>query len=84
MLLRDPIEWVKKQLVDNSMVSAEEVKDVEKEIRKNVQDALKKAKAGTPPPLEDLFTDIYIDEKGKNSYPPYIRMPDRTKSRTFV
>jgi hypothetical protein len=42
------------------------------------------AKAGTPPPLEDLFTDIFMDDKGKTAYPPYIRMPDRTKSRTFA
>jgi hypothetical protein len=49
-----------------------------------VQDALKKAKAGSVPPLEDLFTDIFHDAKGNTAYPPYIRMPDRTKSRTFA
>ena len=57
----------------------------EKEIRKEVQDALKKAKAGSQPPLEELFKDIYsADDKGTNQYPPYIRMPDRTKSREFA
>lgn len=80
----DPIEWVKKNLVENSMLSADDVKEMEKEIRKQVQDALKKAKAGSQPPLEDLFTDIYADEKGNSAYPPYIRMPDRTQSRTFA
>jgi TPP-dependent pyruvate/acetoin dehydrogenase alpha subunit len=41
---RDPIEWVKKQLVDHSLVSADHIKDIEKEIRKDVQDALKKVR----------------------------------------
>jgi pyruvate dehydrogenase E1 component alpha subunit len=43
-LFRDPIEWVKKQLVDHSLVSADHIKDIEKEIRKDVQDALKKVR----------------------------------------
>ncbi len=80
----DPIEWVKKNLVDHSLLSSDDVKEMEKEIRKQVQDALKKAKAGSQPPLEELFTDIYTDEKGNTAYPPHIRMPDRTKSRTFA
>ena len=61
------------------MLSSDDVKEMEKEIRKQVQDALKRAKAGSQPPVEELFTDIYAD-----AYPPYIRMPDRTKSRTFA
>jgi hypothetical protein len=36
ILCRDPIEWVKKKLVDNSMLSADDVKEIEKEIRKEV------------------------------------------------
>lgn len=83
-LTRDPIEWVKKQLIDNSFMSNDETKELEKQIRKEVQDALKKAKAGSQPPLEDLFSDIFHDEKGKTAYPPFIRMPDFTKSRTFA
>ena len=66
------------------MLSADDVKEIEKEIRKEVQDALKKAKAGSPPPLEELFTDIYLDDKGQPTHPPYIRMPDRTKSKVFA
>lgn len=82
---RDPIEWVKKNLIDHSLLSSDDVKEMEKEIRKEVQDALKKAKAGSQPPLEELFKDIYsADDKGTNQYPPYIRMPDRTKSREFA
>lgn len=68
------------------MLSADDVKEMEKEIRKQVQDALKKAKAGSQPPLEELFTDIYKadSQAGSAAFPPYIRMPDRTKSVTFA
>jgi pyruvate dehydrogenase E1 component alpha subunit len=83
-LFRDPIELVKKLLIDNNMLSSDEVKEMEKQIRKEVQDALKKAKAGSQPPLDELFKDIYADEAGKNHYPPYIRMPDRTQSKVFA
>ena len=34
---RDPIEYVKKLLTDNNMLSAEEIKNIEKEIRISVQ-----------------------------------------------
>ncbi|RYY71367.1 hypothetical protein EON63_21770 [archaeon] len=34
---RDPIEYVKKLLTDNNLVSAEDIKNIEKEIRNSVQ-----------------------------------------------
>lgn len=34
---RDPIEFVKNLLVDNSLAEAQELKDIEKDIRKEVQ-----------------------------------------------
>ena len=75
---------MKKNLIDNKMLSSDDVKDIEKEIRKEVQDALKKAKSGSQPPPEELFTDIYVGPDGKKDFPPYIRMPDRTQSKTFA
>lgn len=33
---RDPIEWVKKQLIDNNLLSADDVKEIEKSIRNEV------------------------------------------------
>lgn len=79
---RDPIEYVKNLILDHEMADAAELKNIEKDIRKQVQDALKKAKAGTPPPFEELYRDIYVggEDYSKLDVPPFIRMPDRTKS----
>lgn len=46
------------------------------------QEALKKAKGGTIPPSEELYSNIWVaGEKYETPVTPgYIRMPDRTKS----
>ncbi|CAM9557571.1 unnamed protein product [Phaeothamnion confervicola] len=79
---RDPIENVKNLLIDNELADAAELKNIEKDIRKQVQDALKKAKAGTLPPMSELWSDMYVegDHYEKKVMPTYIRMPDRVKS----
>lgn len=48
----------------------------------SLQDALKKAKAGTQPPDEELYSNIWVaGEKYETPVTPgYIRMPDRSKS----
>ena len=45
-----------------------------------VQEALQKAKAGTNPKPEELYSEIYATEDGKSEPVPFIRMPDYTKS----
>lgn len=77
---RDPIEFVKKLLMDNNLATADELKVVEKEIRDEVQEELAKAKAGNFPALDQLYTHVYADENGKTEYPPFIRMPDYHRS----
>lgn len=77
---RDPIEYVKKLLTENNLATADELKQVEKEIRDEVQQELAKAKAGNFPPAEELYTHIYADENGQTEYPPFIRMPDYHRS----
>lgn len=79
-LERDPIEYVKKLLVDNDCLSAEEVKKIEKEIRGEVNAALKAAKSSSFPSLDTLHEDVYSDNEGRNEKVPFLRMPDRTKS----
>jgi len=73
---RDPIEFLKNVMVENDLATQEELKAAEKRIRGEVTDALKRAKAGNPPPLEELYTHIYTD----GEKPGYIRMPNMTKS----
>ncbi|KAJ1462614.1 dehydrogenase E1 component-domain-containing protein [Pelagophyceae sp. CCMP2097] len=77
---RDPVEFVKKLLTDQCGASEDELKEIEKVVRKEVADACAKAKAGVPPAMEELTRNIYLDESGKSVMPPFIRMPDFTKS----
>ena len=73
---RDPIEYVKKLLMDNSFYTAEELKAVEKQIRNEVQESLAAAKAGKPLPDEDLTKEIYSTADFKSEPVEFIRMPD--------
>jgi len=77
---RDPIDYVKKLLVDNNFYTPDDIKKIEKEVRSEVQQALTRAKTSSFPPNEWLYEDIYSDENGKNAPPEFIRMPDIAKS----
>lgn len=83
---RDPLEFVKKTIIDAGFAEAVEMKELEKKIRKDVAAEVKKAKSSSPPALETMFTHIYakdITGSGEEVYPPYIRMPDFEKSKYF-
>lgn len=80
---RDPIEFVKKTMVDAGFASVEELKELEKKIRKSVQKEVQEAKEGSAPILDDMFTHIYSDMEGKTEYPKFIRMPDYANSKVF-
>lgn len=77
---RDPIEYVKKLLLDMNLASADDIKNIEKEVRNHVQDALVAAKAGSFPADEALYEEIYATSEGKNEVQKFIRMPDYHKS----
>lgn len=79
-LERDPIEYVKKLLEEHGGMSTEDLKKVEKEVRNEVNAALKAAKSSSFPSLDSLVEDIYSDNDGKNEKLPFIRMPDLAKS----
>uniref|UniRef100_A0A804PPM2 Dehydrogenase E1 component domain-containing protein n=1 Tax=Zea mays TaxID=4577 RepID=A0A804PPM2_MAIZE len=61
---RDPIERVRKLLLAHDLATAAELKDMEKEIRKQVDDAIAKAKESSMPDTSELFTNVY--KKGFN------------------
>jgi len=84
---RDPIELVKRRLIEAGFATEEELKATEKEIRGEVQKALTAAKASKVPEPEELYSDIYAAEdatqEGKrlaSDIPEEIRMPDRAKT----
>ena len=77
---RDPIEYVKKLLIDHNLATTEELKDIEKDIRASVQASLQKAKEGSFPPEENVYREIYSDTNCKDEKLDFIRMPDYHKS----
>merc|ERR1712032_783945 len=80
---RDPLEFAKKTIIDANFADADELKAMEKSIRKDVQTQVMKAKEGVKPPLEELFKHILAKDLIPDSgyeYPEHIRMPDYEKS----
>jgi len=79
---RDPLEFLKKTMIDAGFSDADELKKMEKEIRKEVQAEVLKAKESSPPGLEDLATYIFSKDgtKENEELQAFIRMPDYAKS----
>jgi len=77
---RNPIESVKKRLLEHNLATVEEIKEIEKEVRAEVVKATKEAKASGRPDEATAFQDVYTDGKGNNEFPPFIRFPDYAKS----
>jgi pyruvate dehydrogenase E1 component alpha subunit len=80
---RDPLEFVKKAILDSGFADAVEVKETEKRIRKEVQSEVMKAKESSKPPLEELIKHVYaqgLQPQGPSEMPPHIRMPNYEKS----
>jgi pyruvate dehydrogenase E1 component alpha subunit len=77
---KDPIEYVKKILMDHSFMTAEEIKDIEKEVRKDVEAALARAKSSSFPPDNWLYQDIFADKNHQDAPQKFVRMPDYHKS----
>ncbi|CAD6242475.1 unnamed protein product [Miscanthus lutarioriparius] len=67
---RDPIERVRKLLLTHDLATAAELKDMEKEIRKQVDDAIAKAKESSMPDTSELFTNVYKKGFGVESFGP--------------
>lgn len=82
---RDPLEFIKKCLLEAEYCTADDIKQIEKRIRKEVQEEVQKAKQSSRPPLEELTTDIYAADLTpyNQAYPPFVRMPDFAKSIDF-
>ncbi|CAL9757349.1 unnamed protein product, partial [Musa acuminata subsp. burmannicoides] len=57
---RDPIERVRKLILSNELAAASELKDIEKEVRKEVDDAIALAKESPMPDPSELFTNVYV------------------------
>ncbi|XP_061360802.1 pyruvate dehydrogenase E1 component subunit alpha, mitochondrial [Gastrolobium bilobum] len=65
---RDPIERVRKLLLSHEIAAEKELKEMEKEIRKEVDEAIAKAKESPMPDPSDLFTNVYVKGLGVEAY----------------
>ncbi|KAI7835873.1 hypothetical protein COHA_010221 [Chlorella ohadii] len=61
---RDPIEHVRKLLVDNGLAEAAELKAIEKEVKAEIDGAIEEAKAAPYPEAPELWSGIYQDPLG--------------------
>jgi len=80
---RDPLVFVKKCLVDADFMTADEIKETEKKIRKDVQNEVLKAKESTPPEVSTLWDHLFatgLEPRVSSEYPTHIRMPNYQKS----
>lgn len=76
---RDPIERVRKLLLSHDIANEKELKDIEKEVRKEVDEAIAKAKESPMPDPSELFTNIYVKACGAESFGA-----DRKELRTVL
>lgn len=59
---QDPITTLADRMVEAGFATAAELKEIEKQIRKDVKQALKDAEASGDPPFEQLYTHVLKDE----------------------
>ena len=60
---RDAIEHVRDLLLTGKHASEDDLKAIDKEIKDIVNDSAEFAKESPEPALEELWTDIYAEEK---------------------
>ncbi|XP_073306753.1 pyruvate dehydrogenase E1 component subunit alpha-1, mitochondrial-like [Primulina huaijiensis] len=76
---RDPIERIRKVILSHDLATEKELKDTEKEARKEVDEAVAKAKESPWPDPSELFTNVYVKDLGLEVFGV-----DRKKVRTVL
>jgi len=75
---RDPIENLKQMIFEAGFSTPEEVKVMEKAVRKEVAAEIKVAKESKIPAPMAMYADIALDVDGKPGYPEFIRGVETT------
>lgn len=60
--LRDPIEQVRKSILDNGIATEEDLAAIDKKIKAQVDDSVKFAEESPYPPAEEAFKDVYVQK----------------------
>ncbi|KAK1270118.1 hypothetical protein QJS04_geneDACA006108 [Acorus gramineus] len=61
---RDPIERIRKLVLSHELATAAELKEIEKLVRKEVDEAIAQAKESPMPDPSELFTNVYVKGYG--------------------
>ncbi len=61
--MRDPIEQVKKTILDNKFRTEQELKDIDNAIKERVTESVKFSEESPFPPPEDAYKDVYMDSQ---------------------
>lgn len=75
----DPITGLKLRILENSVASEAELKQIDKEVRAEMDEAVKQAKAAPEPSMSKLFEDVYV----KGTEPPFLRGRHSDEIHTF-
>jgi pyruvate dehydrogenase E1 component alpha subunit len=59
---RDPLEQTKDALLKNKFATEEELEEMDKEIKKVVEDSVKFAEESPWPDPEEAFKDVYVQD----------------------
>jgi len=59
---RDPVERIKRYILETELGTAAEIKQIEADVKKEVNEAVEAAKALPQPDPAELWTDIYTDQ----------------------
>ncbi|XP_073117937.1 pyruvate dehydrogenase E1 component subunit alpha-1, mitochondrial isoform X1 [Elaeis guineensis] len=65
---RDPIERIRKLILSHELATAAELKDIEKVVRKEVDEAIAQAKETPMPDPSELFTNVYVKGFGVEAF----------------
>ncbi|KAJ3345328.1 alpha subunit of pyruvate dehydrogenase [Kappamyces sp. JEL0680] len=76
---RDPINGLKDRILKNELATEDELKQIEKSIRADIDKAVSQAQASPEPELSELYTDIYA----KGTEPPFIRGVTHDQGQRF-
>jgi pyruvate dehydrogenase E1 component alpha subunit len=61
MKVKDPILNFGKRLNEEDILSEDDMKKMDDEIKQIVNESIEFAEKSEEPPLEDLYTDVYVD-----------------------
>eukprot|EP00249_Psilotum_nudum_P009817 c22172_g1_i2 orf=226-1437(-) len=65
---RDPIEHLKRIILEKKIANQNELKDIDGNVKGEVEKSLKKSEEASPPQEEDLFTNFYKKDAGLEVY----------------